>query len=132
MIIFQIFILILIEIYCKHQKEQTYRKIFLNERTIKGENKTIDQLLSILVPDFVKESFIQGVNNMSEDQGEVAILFCDICNFDKIIKTENCGIIYIVDELYRKFDTFCLENHVQKIEVNFFLIFYFSLRKICF
>lgn len=123
MIILQIFILISIEIYCKYQKEQTYRQIFLNERTIKGENKTISQLLSILVPDFVKESFIQGVHNLSEDQGEVAILFCDICNFDKIIKSENCGIIYILDELYRKFDTFCLENRVQKIEVKLFFMF---------
>jgi len=106
------------EIYCKYKKEQIYRNIFLNERAIKQENKKIGELLSILVPNFVKESLIQGVQTLSEDQGDVTLLFCDICNFDKIIKQENCRVIELLDNLYRTFDTYCLENDVQKIEVN--------------
>jgi len=107
------------EIYSKYKKEQTYRNIFLNERAIKQENKKIGDLLSILVPAFVKESMIQGVKSLSEDQGDVTILFCDICNFDKIIKQEQQKVIQILDHLFRMFDTFCLENDVQKIEVIF-------------
>lgn len=113
-------IILLNEIYQKYKKEQTYRNIFLNEQVIKQENKKIGELLSILVPGFVKESLIQGVQTLSEDQGDVAVLFCDICNLDKIVKHENRGVIKLLDKLYRMFDTFCLENDVQKIEVFFF------------
>lgn len=112
--------IVLYEIYSKYKKEQAYRNIFLNERGIKQENKKIGELLSILVPSFVKESLIQGEESLSEDQGDVTILFCDICNFDKIVKQESKGVIHILDKLYRMFDSFCLENDVQKIEVILF------------
>ena len=111
-------IIVSYQIYGKYKKEQAYRNIFLNERDIKKENKKIGELLSILVPPFMKESLIQGVHSLSEDQGNVTILFCDICDFDKIIKKEQKGVIKILDNLFRMFDTFCLENDVQKIEVN--------------
>lgn len=114
------------QIYSKYRNEQTFRNIFLNERGIKQENKKIGELLSILVPGFVKESLIQGEESLSEDQGDVAVLFCDICNFDKIIKQENQGVIYLLDKLFRMFDGFCLENDVQKIEVS--CLFYFFVK----
>lgn len=114
----QSFFLIVIEINQKYEKERVYRNIFLTDRVIKKENKSIDQLLSILVPEAVKDCLIDGTHILSEDQGNVTVLFCDICNFDEIIKNESLGIIRILDELYRKFDTFCLESHVQKIEVR--------------
>ena len=117
--IFEGLVIIGYEIYSKYRKEQIYRNIFLNERAIKQENKKIGDLLSILVPSFVKESMIQGVQSLSEDQGDVTIMFCDICNFDKIIKQEQQRVIQILDNLFRMFDTFCLENDVQKIEVIF-------------
>ena len=114
-------IIVIYEIYYKYKKEQTYRNIFLNEKAIKQENKKIGELLSILVPSFVKESLIQGVQSLSEDQGDVSILFCDICNFDKVLKHVQQGVIHILDDLFRMFDTFCLENDVQKIEVLTYL-----------
>lgn len=116
-LIIEIIVIIGFEIKSKHEKEKTYRKNFLNERGIKQENKRIGQLLSILVPDFVKESLIQGIQNVSENHENVTILFCDICDFDKLIKSEQQGIVSLLDELYRKFDILCLENQVQKIEV---------------
>ena len=107
-------------VYYKYKKEMIYFNTFLNEKTIKQENKKIGQLLSILVPEFVKESLIQGIQHLSEDQGNVTILFCDICNFDNIIINQGTTIIKILDELFRRFDNLCLENHVQKIEVFLF------------
>jgi len=44
-------------------------------------------------------------------------MFCDICDFDKIIAKENTNIVKILDYLFREFDGFCLQNGVQKIEV---------------
>lgn len=118
--------LIVYEVYCKYNKEQAFRNIFLNEQGIKQENKKIGELLSILVPSFVKESLIQGVQTLSEDQGNVTLIFCDLCNFDKIIEQENCGVINLLDKLYRIFDMFCVENDIQKIEVIIFLLYFLN------
>ena len=45
------------------------------------------------------------------------IIFCDICEFDKIIDAESVKIVDILDNLFRKFDKLCFEFGVQKIEV---------------
>ena len=36
-----------------------------------------------------------------------------------MVAEENTNIVKILDELYRNFDLFCVENSVQKIEVKF-------------
>ena len=46
----------------------------------------------------------------------MAVLFCDISNFDEIMIKEEENIIKILDILYRKFDKSCLSNQVLKIE----------------
>ena len=61
-----------------------------------------------------------GITSLSQPNNEVAILFCDICDFDKIIAKENTHIVKILDYLFREFDGFCLQNGVQKIEVRYF------------
>ena len=53
---------------------------------------------------------------ISEDQGEVAILFCDICDFDKIVVEENARLIHFLDSLFRSFDQLCFNFKTQKIE----------------
>ena len=53
---------------------------------------------------------------MSEDQGEVTILFCDICDFDKVVTDMGKRVVNILDELFRAFDGFCVTHGVQKIE----------------
>ena len=57
---------------------------------------------------------------MSQQNNEVAVMFCDICDFDKVIAKENTNIVKILDHLFRDFDGFCLQSGVQKIEVNYF------------
>lgn len=107
------------EIYSKYSKEKFYRVIFINEQCIQQQNKKIDELLSILFPNFVKDFFIDGKYILSEDECPVSVLFCDICNFDEIVKSEKGKVVHLIDKLYRKFDIFCNESHVKKIEVTF-------------
>lgn len=92
--------------------------IFLNENRIKLKNEKIAQLISLLVPDFIKEAFIENKNAPPEDQGAVAIIFCEISNFDEIFHKEKKNTLSILDEIYREFDKYCNENQVKKIEVN--------------
>jgi len=53
---------------------------------------------------------------ISEDQGDVAILFCDICDFDKIVIEENKRLVLFLDSIFRAFDQFCFNFKAQKIE----------------
>jgi len=65
-----------------------------------------------------------GIRYLAEDQGKVAILFCEICEFDDVIREKGTQIVDILDNLWREFDKYCLEHGVQKIEVQ---SSYFSL-----
>jgi Adenylate cyclase, family 3 (some proteins contain HAMP domain) len=84
---------------------------------IDNQNTTYNNILSILVPNFVKNLLNRGIRFLAEDQGKVAILFCDICDFDHIIATKGPAVVDILDKLWRQFDKFCAEHGVQKIEV---------------
>ena len=44
------------------------------------------------------------------------VLFCDICEFEKIVAQEQANLIKLFDSLFRIFDQLCLKNNVQKIE----------------
>ena len=44
------------------------------------------------------------------------VLFCDICEFEKIVAQEQANLIKLVDSLFRIFDQLCSKNNVQKIE----------------
>ena len=76
---------------------------------------------------------LAGNTSIEEDQGDVAILFFDFCDFDNILLEEKGRLIKWVDNLYRLFDKICVEYGVQKIEVHIedfiFLFFCFFLTK---
>jgi hypothetical protein len=59
--------------------------------------------MSLLLPKFILERIDKQIN-FSENQGMVAILFCDICHFDKILAHENHNIVALIDKVYRAFD----------------------------
>ncbi|CAD8078293.1 unnamed protein product [Paramecium primaurelia] len=81
------------------------------------ENNKINDILGILLPKFVRHRLNEtGQYNIHQNQGNVAIVFCDICNFDQIIMEEQENIIPFLDDLFRTFDKYCEICGVQKIE----------------
>ena len=92
------------------------RDIFLAKENLKIETKKINAILTILVPSFIKDLMYKGKLVISEDQGEVAVLFCDICDFDRIVVEESQRLIKLLDSVFRGFDSLCLNNNIQKIE----------------
>ncbi|CAD8157448.1 unnamed protein product [Paramecium octaurelia] len=54
--------------------------------------------------------------NIHKNQGNVAIVFCDICKFDQIIMEEQENIISFLDDLFQPFDKYCEICGVYKIE----------------
>jgi phospholipid-translocating ATPase len=83
---------------------------------LEKEGNNIQDILAILVPKFIKDRMNQGLNFLQEAQDDVGIIFCDICDFDKIIKSEGQRIVQILDEIFRNFDNLCLKHGIQKIE----------------
>ena len=108
------------------------RNEFLAKNNLEIEADHIKNVLSILLPKFIKDQIdhgflkensffihiiLEGTDSIAEDQGEVTVLFCDIVDFDNIMENEN-NIVDFLDKIYRNFDNFCEQNGVQKIEVN--------------
>lgn len=44
-------------------------------------------------------------------------MFCDICDFDGVIKELQDNVIQLLDDVFRTFDSLCKEFGIQKIEV---------------
>ncbi|CAG9335532.1 unnamed protein product [Blepharisma stoltei] len=81
-----------------------------------GIEKT-QEILSFLLPAFVKKRVKEGARYIAEDQGTVTILFCDICDFDTICSEYTpIELTTFLDELFQKFDQFCTAIGVTKIE----------------
>ena len=59
---------------------------------------------------------------MNGEQYEVGVLFCYIYQFDAIVNAEQKNVVRILDYIFREFDSICLSNGVQKIEVKTFLL----------
>ncbi|CAD8136544.1 unnamed protein product [Paramecium pentaurelia] len=68
------------------------------------------------MPRFIQERMNKGQIQIQQDQGDVTILFCDIYQFDKVIKYEQENILNFLDTLYRAFDQLCQTYDLQKIE----------------
>ncbi|CAD8052896.1 unnamed protein product [Paramecium sonneborni] len=104
---------LIVQIY-KTEFLQRYQYILQNK--LLDEYKKLNDALGLLMPRFIKERMSKGQIQISEDQGDVAILFCDIYEFDDIIKNEQIRVVDFLDNLYRQFDQFCQANELQKIE----------------
>ncbi|EAR99769.2 adenylate/guanylate cyclase domain protein (macronuclear) [Tetrahymena thermophila SB210] len=100
-----------------YMQEKARRISFSTKNRIKYEENEVDHVLANLLPPFVRTRFNSSGNaSIEEDQGEVAILFLDICDFDSILNEEQTKLIKWIDNLYRQFDKICVEYGVQKIE----------------
>ncbi|CAD8086268.1 unnamed protein product [Paramecium primaurelia] len=81
------------------------------------QNNKINNILGILLPKFIRDRLNETDQyNIHQNQGLVAIVFCDICNFDQMVIEEKDKIITFLDDIFRTFDKYCQIYGVQKIE----------------
>lgn len=57
-------------------------------------------------------------NFVADDAGAVSIIFCDISEFDEVIRECKDNVIQLLDDVFRAFDAICKRNGIQKIEVS--------------
>ena len=74
-------------------------------------------ILGYLLPGFVKERVKQGIRYIADYQSSVTILFCDICDFDKIcaMHTPN-ELLELLHKFFGILDQLCDKHGVTKIE----------------
>ncbi|CAK69401.1 unnamed protein product (macronuclear) [Paramecium tetraurelia] len=93
------------------------REDFMLDVTLNQETSNMTNVLSILLPKFIRDRInAKGMFEIAENQGNVSIVFCDICGFDDLITIEKENIVKILDGLFRQFDQLCTQNGMQKIE----------------
>ena len=91
---------------------------FIITESFTKENNYVNDILSILVPKFIKDHLEENVEDhqFQHEEKNVCILFCYVCNFDEIIKEEGTNVVPLMDDLFRQFDELCPNYAVQKIE----------------
>jgi phospholipid-transporting ATPase len=99
--------------FLEHSKRVEYK--LLNKAH--GGLEKVDSIMSMMLPSFISARVKEGVRYIAEDQGEVTILFCDICDFDRICKDYNhIELTAFLDKLFSCFDELCENLGVTKIE----------------
>ncbi|CAG9312635.1 unnamed protein product [Blepharisma stoltei] len=97
--------------------ENASLKEFILIRTVRTEMIKAKDVLELLLPKFVVKRVKEGIRYISDDQGIVSVLFCNICDFDQIINDYTPQeITNLLDEVYGKLDQLCELVGVTKIE----------------
>ena len=62
-----------------------------------------------------------------EVHNNVAVMFCEIANFNQILNSEGLKSVEILDSLYRYYDKLCTLHGIQKIEVIFLYNLFYKI-----
>jgi hypothetical protein len=65
-----------------------HRLSFQSQWTIKIQQEQTNQILKLLLPAFIYEKIELDQTQIEENQGMVAIVFLEICHFDKILQSK--------------------------------------------
>ena len=106
-----------ISAYVGYELEKARRIEYVLLKKLEYQFQKGQDILSNLLPRFVKDRVKQGVRYIVEDQGVVTVMFCDIYNFDKICATHTPNeLIDLLDKFFAILDNLCEKHGVTKIE----------------
>jgi class 3 adenylate cyclase len=103
----------------KARHDRLIKLEFISQDRLRNDMNTSKEKLVLLMPKFVLEriNYLEMSKNfVADDAGYVTILFCDICDFDGVIKELQDNVIQLLDDVFRTFDSLCKEFGIQKIE----------------
>jgi class 3 adenylate cyclase len=104
-----------------NQNEELLKQEFVAGAHLDSKALVAKDLLGLLLPKFVLDEMQQPYDlsknlGLAREVGDVAILFCDIADFDMIVKKYEGNVVYLLDKIVRRFDELCILHGVQKIE----------------
>lgn len=115
-IVIQLFVLVLAGQVSHKGAIQARNQFKLVQESI-AKMEQSDTILHYLLPDFVCNKVKDGNRYTVENQGEVSVIFLDICDFDEICaKYKPRELMEFLDEVFQRIDEMCFSLHVAKIE----------------
>ena len=117
-----VFVSILVAlVLLRYKNEKLIKEEFTSGATLDSTLIMVKELLSLLLPKFVLDRMqnfyeITGQKQVFDDDDLVSIMFCDIADFDEVVKKSEDKIVNILDQIFRKFDDLCMLHGIQKIE----------------
>lgn len=109
--------ILVVSTFVGYALEKSKRLEFVLHKNLEQEYQKGQDILSNLLPKFVKDRVKQGVRYIAEDQGIVTVLFCDIYGFDRICATHTPQeLTDWLDGFFALMDQICDKHGVTKIE----------------
>ena len=107
-------ILVLITSY---KRELSKRNEFLLMKNVEIKVEKSANVLSYLLPTFVRKRVKDGVRYIAEDKGIVSVIFLEICDFDHIVTIYSPKeLLGFLDNIFAQIDQLCENLGVTKIE----------------
>ncbi|OMJ85620.1 hypothetical protein SteCoe_13034 [Stentor coeruleus] len=107
---------ILVLLIC-YSRTYSMRVDFSLIQQVEIEVEKASNILSYLLPEFVKKRVKEGVRYIAEDKGTVSVIFCDMYDFDKIINLYTPQeLTNFLDDIFGRIDLICENFGVSKIE----------------
>ena len=93
------------------------RKQFITLKQTRNECQKAKNILSYLLPQFVRKRVKEGVRYIAEDKGTVSVVFVDLCGFDEIVQMYTPQeLTSFLDDMFGRIDNLCESIGVTKIE----------------
>lgn len=96
---------------------------FLTQSALDNNALIAKDLFSLLLPKFIIDNLDKqniydnkGATIVIDNVDDVAILFCDIADFDNVVRNKENDIVKLLDKIFKRFDDLCNKHGVQKIE----------------
>lgn len=97
--------------------DKSKRDEFVLVQRVQIEIQKTKSVLTYLLPAFVMKRVQDGERYISDYQGVVSVIFCDIYNFESILKYYTPQeLTAFLDEVFGKFDQICMLSGCTKIE----------------
>ena len=105
----------------RRRNELLIKEEFITGANLDSTSVLAKDLLSLLLPKFVLDRMhnffeISGEKLVFDDEDKVSIMFCDIADFDDVVRKNENNIVRLLDKIFRKFDDLCVLYGIQKIE----------------
>lgn len=101
--------------------EKLLKSEFITGARLDSTAAIAKDLLSLLLPKFVLDRMqnffeVSETSTVFTNETEVTVLFCDIADFDEVVRRNEKDIVALLDRIFRKFDDLCVLHGIQKIE----------------
>ena len=102
--------------YVGYTLERESRDAFVGRRQLEGEYRRGQEMLSNLLPKFVKDRVKSGERNIADDQGVLTVLFCDIYEFEELCEDPSLNLVQFLNNYFQELDSLVERFGLTKIE----------------